>query len=164
MLCLSLLSCCIQNKRTLNYLYGWQGVWHCYFEKGCRKKVWTRQSRKVNKIWSIHCSWHSRCRNYFCCFSLAIALISLWSLVPFLQISLKSCELKTAPTIPFGIVACTFCDNLFRNGCIFFVNARTEGRIRSLRSDKRDANKNVSEKHPVTCAVVGAEERRPHPI
>ena len=134
------------------------------FRERLSEKMWTRQSRKVNKIWSIHCSWHCSCRNYFCCFSLAIANIILWSPVPFLQIYLKNSELKTAPTIPFGIVACTFCDNLSRNGCIFLVNARTEGRIRSLRSDKRDANKNVSEKHPVTCAVVGAEERRPHPI
>ena len=49
--------------------------------------MWTRQSRNVNKIiWSIHCFWHCSCRNYFCCFSLAIANISLWSVVPFLQI------------------------------------------------------------------------------
>ena len=49
--------------------------------------MWTRQSRNVNKIISsIHCFWHCSCRNYFCCFSLAIANISLWSVVPFLQI------------------------------------------------------------------------------
>ena len=49
--------------------------------------MWTRQSRNVNKIiWSIHCFWHCSCRNYFCCFSLAITNISLWSVVPFLQI------------------------------------------------------------------------------
>ena len=34
----------------------------------------------------------------------------------FFQISLKNSELKP-PTMPFGIVACTFSDNLSRNSC-----------------------------------------------
>ena len=37
-----------------------------------------------------------------------------WPPVPFFQVSLKNNELKP-PTIPFGIVACTFSDNLSRN-------------------------------------------------
>ena len=52
-----------------------------------------------------------------CCFPLAIANISPWSLVPFLQISLKNGE--KPPTLLFGIVACTFSYNLSRNSCIF---------------------------------------------
>ena len=50
-----------------------------------------------------------------------ITFADLWSLVPFLQISLKNSELKTAPTISFGIVVCTFSNNLSRNSCIFFL-------------------------------------------
>ena len=64
-------------------------------EKGCRKKKWTRQSRKVIWDWSIHCSWHCSCRTYFCCFPLALANIRPWPLVPFFQISLNNSELKT---------------------------------------------------------------------
>ena len=68
-------------------------------------------------IRSIHCSWHCRCRTYFCCFPLALANTRLWPLVPFFQISLKNIELKTTH-ISFGIVACTFSDNLSRNSLI----------------------------------------------
>ena len=38
--------------------------------------------------------------------------------MPFSQISLKNSELKLPPTIPFGIVECTFSNNLSRNSCI----------------------------------------------
>ena len=57
-------------------------VYSC-FEKGHRKKMCTRQSRKV--IWdminTLFFFWHSSCRTYFCCFSLALAHIRPWSLV-----------------------------------------------------------------------------------
>ena len=68
-------------------------------------------------IWSIHCSWHCSCRKYFCCFPLALTNIRPWPLVPFSQISLKNMN-SVLPTIPFGIVACTFSDNLSRNSYI----------------------------------------------
>ena len=57
------------------------------------------------------------CRTYFCCFPLALANMCLWPLVPFFQISLKRVHSKP-PTIPFGIVACTFSENLSRNSCM----------------------------------------------
>ena len=47
------------------------------------------------------------CRTYFCCFPLALTNILPRPLVN-----------SKPPTIPFGIVACTFSDNLFRNSCI----------------------------------------------
>ena len=59
----------------------WNSVYIC-FEKGRRKKMCTRQSRKV--IWDIINTlffWHCSCRTYFCCFSLALANILPWSLV-----------------------------------------------------------------------------------
>ena len=58
------------------------------------------------------------CRTYFCCLPLAFTNIHVrpWPLVPFFQISLKNNELKP-PTIPFGIVPCTFSDNLSRKSC-----------------------------------------------
>ena len=34
---------------------------------------------------------------------------------------LRRAAISKPPTIPFGIVACTFSDNLFRNSCIVFV-------------------------------------------
>ena len=49
--------------------------------------------------------------------ALAVANICPWPLVSFVKIPLKNSELKT-PLIPYGIVACTFSDNLSRNSCI----------------------------------------------
>ena len=67
------------------------------------------------------------CRTYFCCFPLALANICPWSLVPFFQISLENRADKKPPTIRFGIVACTFSDNLSRNSCICtLTNATTK--------------------------------------
>ena len=54
------------------------------------------------------------CRTYFCCFPLALANTFLR---PFVQISLRTVNLKP-PTMPFGIVTCTFSDNLSQNSCI----------------------------------------------
>ena len=85
------------------------------------EKACTRQSQKVPNmaIWSIHCSWHCSCRTYFCCFPLALANKCPWPLVPLFQISAKiRTENPKPPIIPFGIVACTFSDNLSRNSCI----------------------------------------------
>ena len=54
------------------------------------------------------------CRIYFCCFPLALENIRPWPLVPFSQISLKNSELKITHST-FGIVVCTFSDNLSWN-------------------------------------------------
>ena len=59
------------------------------------------------------------CRTYFCCFPLALANICPWPLVPFFQILWRTGQTKP-PTIPFGIVACTFSDNLSQNSCIHY--------------------------------------------
>ena len=67
---------------------------YSFFEKGCRKKVCTRQSRMV--IWDMtNTLFHCSCQTYFCCFPLALANIYPWPLVLFFQISLKNSELKT---------------------------------------------------------------------
>ena len=49
------------------------------------------------------------CWTYFCCFPLALVHICTWTLLPFFQISLRTVDSKP-PTVPFGIVACTFYD------------------------------------------------------
>ena len=60
------------------------------------------------------------CRTYFCYFPLAPAHICPWPPVPFFQMSLRTVHSKP-PTISFGIVACTFSDNLSRNSFIRLV-------------------------------------------
>ena len=59
------------------------------------------------------------CQIYFSCFSLALANITSQTSLSFFQISLKNSALKTT-TVPVGIVACTFSDNLSRNSCMHF--------------------------------------------
>ena len=98
----------------------WQVDWqHTPISRKIVGKICTRQSRKVtwhmiNTLFLMYCS----CQTYFCCLPLAFTNIHVhpWPLVLFFQISLKNNELKP-PTIPFGIVACTFSDNLSRNRC-----------------------------------------------
>ena len=58
------------------------------------------------------------CRTYIYCFPVALENICPWPLVPFFQISLKNRVHSKPPTTPFGIVACTFSDNLARNSCM----------------------------------------------
>ena len=71
--------------------------------------MYTRQSRKVGGISSIHHSWHCSCGTYFCCFPLTLANIRafLWRTVN-----------SKPSTIPSGIVASTFSDKLSRNSFI----------------------------------------------
>ena len=83
------------------------------------EKICMQKSRKItwhmiNTLFLMYCS----CRTYFCCLPLAFTKIHVhpWPLVLFFQISLKNNELKP-PTIPFGIVACTFSNNLSQNRC-----------------------------------------------
>ena len=66
----------------------------------------------------MHFSWHCSGRIYFCCFPLALANISPWPLMPFYSDFLWRTVTSKSPTIPFGIVACTFSVNLSRNSCI----------------------------------------------
>ena len=58
------------------------------------------------------------CRTYFCCFLLALTNVCPWPLMPFFQFLWRTGQTKP-PTIPFGIVACPFSDNLSRNSCMF---------------------------------------------
>ena len=68
------------------------------------EKLCTRQSRKV--IWDMID---------------ILASISPWPLVLFfLSFFFWKTVNSKPPTIPFGIVACTFSDNLSRNSCIYF--------------------------------------------
>ena len=55
----------------------------------------------------------SSCRTYCCCFPLAVRGLRYYSF-KFLWRTVHS----KPPTIPFGIDACTFSDNLSRNSCI----------------------------------------------
>ena len=58
------------------------------------EKICTRQSQKVIRISTIHCSWHCSRRTYFCCFFSALTNICPWPLVSFFQTSLMSSEFK----------------------------------------------------------------------
>lgn len=64
-------------------------------------------------IWSIQCSWHCGCWNYF---FLALANNCPWGCMPFSQISQWTVNLKIL-TIPLGIVASFLSSNLSRNSC-----------------------------------------------
>ena len=55
---------------------------YSYFEKGCRKKCARDNSERLHGMSSIHCSWHSSRRTYFCCFPLALVNMRPWPLVP----------------------------------------------------------------------------------
>ena len=108
------------------YLWGFWGeshipvgilVLYSYFPKGCRKKCALDNPKWSYGIWSIHCSWHSSCRPTFVAF--------LWHSQTYVHT--HSCHSfkflwRTVnwkpPTTPFGIVACSFSDNLSRNSCI----------------------------------------------
>ena len=91
--------------------------WERLLEKMC-----TQQSSKYG-IWydQYTVSWHCSCWTYFCCVALLLTNIHVyhpWSLVPLFLISLNNSELKTTHKSPFGIVTCTFSDNLSQNSCI----------------------------------------------
>ena len=58
------------------------------------------------------------CRTYFCCFPLVRANICPWSPGHSFKFLWRTVPSKP-PTITFGIVACTFSDNLSGNSCIY---------------------------------------------
>ena len=106
---------------------------YSYFEKGCWKKMCTRQSRKV--IWDM-------------IDTLFLTTVALSNLLLLLSVSTRKHIFMAfransfkflwrtvnskPPTMPFGIAACTFSDNLSRNSCIL------AGRLcRSLRPRTR---------------------------
>ena len=41
---------------------------YSYFKKGCRQKCARDNPERWYGIWSINCSWHCSCQNFFCCF------------------------------------------------------------------------------------------------
>ena len=69
----------------------------------------------VRKDWS--------CRTYFCCFnSFSTCKHNYVSGLPYHSFKFLWRTVPTKPpTIPFGIVACTFCDNVSRNSCIYII-------------------------------------------
>ena len=84
-----------------------------------KKKMCTWKSRKI--LWDM-------INTLFLALSMSNLLFLLsftthnytpWPLVPFFQIFFWKTLNLTAPTIPFGLVACTFSDNLSRKSCIY---------------------------------------------
>ena len=61
----------------------------------------------------------SSCRTYFFCFPLALANTFSWPFVPILSNFSEEQWTQKPPTMPFGIVVCTFSDNLSRNSCMW---------------------------------------------
>ena len=95
----------------------WNSVYIC-FEKGRRKKMCTRQSRKI--IWDIINTlffWHCSCRTYFCCFSLALANILPWSLVHDSNFFEKQWTQNHPHNLSGLSHALNFPDNLSWNSC-----------------------------------------------
>ena len=83
-----------------------------YFEQGCRKNVHATIPRG-NVGYDQYTVPHTAAVEP----TSALADIYPWPILPFFQISLKNSELNWPPTILFGIVACTFSDDLSRNSC-----------------------------------------------
>ena len=88
---------------------------YSYFEKGCRKQMCTRQSRKV--IWDM-------INTLFLTLQLSNLLLLLFFSTrkhtsmtsrTILSNFFEEQWTQNRPTVPFGIVACTFSDNLSRN-------------------------------------------------
>ena len=84
-------------------------------EKGCRKNVHATIPKGNMGYDQYIVPDDCGCRIYFCCFPFTVANLRPWPLVPFFE-TVNS----KPPTIPFGIGACTFSDNLSRNSCIKF--------------------------------------------
>ena len=57
------------------------------------------------------------CRTCFCCFSVALADMCPWPLLPFFQISLKNSELETTHNTFRDCRVHIFSDNISRNSC-----------------------------------------------
>ena len=72
-----LASCCIECL----------GVIYSYFEKGCQAKCACANPEGNMGYDQYTVPNDCSCRTYFCCFSLALANICPWPLVPFFQIS-----------------------------------------------------------------------------
>ena len=79
-------------------------------------------------IFAIACLF-MKCRTYSTGFSVALANIRLWPLVPFFQISLKNTELKTTHNTFGGIVACIFSDNFLEIAVCTWMNIGCVARI-----------------------------------
>ena len=118
----------LTNKLSCN------GHLYSYFEKGCRKQKCTRQSRKV--IWDM-------INTLFLTLQLSnLLLLHFFSTRK--QTSMTCCTIlsnffeeqgtQNRPTIPFGIVACTFSYNLSRNSCIQTLLAGAQLPVRTVRT------------------------------
>ena len=79
-------------------------------------------------IFAIACLF-MKCRTYSIGFSVALANIRLWPLVPFFQISLKNTELKTTHNTFGGIVACIVSDNFLEIAACTWMNIGCVARI-----------------------------------
>ena len=91
---------------------------------------------KGNMGYEQYTSWHRSCRIYFVAFLYHSQTYVHMFLVPLFQISLWTVNSKP-PTIPFGVVACTFSDNLSRNSFIrLYMYIFYDGLTRMLKSKK----------------------------
>ena len=100
----------------------WTLIEYSYFEKGCRKKMCKRQSQKIlwYGIWSIHALFLTTVG-----FEPAFVAF-LYSTSKHMPVAVPCHSFKflwrtvhsKPPAIPFGIVACTFSNNLSRNSYI----------------------------------------------
>ena len=105
-------------KQVRATLTAQRGNIYSYFEKGCRKQMCTRQSRKV--IWDM-------INTLFLTLQLSNLLLLLFFSTrkhtsmtsrTILSNFFEEQWTQNRPTVPFGIVACTFSDNLSRNSCM----------------------------------------------
>ena len=124
----------IGGRWLLSPLYhaSWSQVVLQVFRERLSEKISTWQSQKVIGIWSVHCSWHCSCRTYFCCFFSALANICPYGLWCHSFKLLWWTVNSKPPSIPFGIVTCTFCDNLSQNTCIQQVELYRGSNVQSL--------------------------------
>ena len=89
------------------------------FGERLSEKMCTRQSRKV--IWHMIDTLFltTVAVVYFFCFPLALANTFSWPFVPILSNFSEEQWTQKPPTMPFGIVVCTFSDNFSRNSCMW---------------------------------------------
>ena len=107
-------SICIKNKRSIEV--AWNNMYR-YFEEGFVGKKGNATIPKCNMGYDQRPSWHCSWRTCFCCFPLALANVYPWPSCHTFKFLWRTVNSKL-PKIPFGIVTCTFSDNLSRNSCM----------------------------------------------
>ena len=122
-----------QNRFEFPFIYS-------YFEKVVGKNVHSTIPKGNMGYDQYILPDDCNCRIDLWCFPLPLANICPWPQVPFFQISLKKSENINPPTMPFGIVACTFSDNLSRKLYICYNSQRLPPITMNVQ--KKNNNKN----------------------